>query len=33
MQRASQFIVMAVIGVFVAAAFIWTRDGSLFIPA
>jgi hypothetical protein len=32
MQRASQFVVMAVIGVFVAAAYLWTRTGSLFIP-
>jgi hypothetical protein len=31
MQRASQFIVIAVIGFFVAAAFLWTRQDSLFI--
>jgi len=31
MQRASQFLFMAVIGVFVAAAFFWTRPDGLFI--
>ena len=32
MQRASQFLVMAVIGVFMVAAYLGTRSGGLFIP-